>query len=140
VADGIVGDLADLIGFDAAMALIQAHAGQRLHVPKRARPNAVLAKIIGIDALTKLCAEYGGLDVYIRRERGQRVRLMRMQGHSYSEIARAVGLSQKQVHWHLHRAGLTNNQGIAAKAKARRDARARGRADIASASLAPQET
>jgi DNA invertase Pin-like site-specific DNA recombinase len=119
MAYGISGKIADLIGAEAALLLIEAHGGQRIHVPKNARPNTKLAKLIGVDALAKLCALYGGIDVYIRRERHIRIKLLRAQGHTYSEIARTLGCSQKTVHANLQRAGLTNVRSITARVKAR---------------------
>jgi hypothetical protein len=58
-------DLVDLIGLPAALALIEARAGQVITVPKRKRKAGhtlfeELADLIGADAAEKIVGRYGG--------------------------------------------------------------------------------
>jgi DNA-binding CsgD family transcriptional regulator len=109
---GFAEELAGIIGADATLALIEARAGLRVHVPKNAGLASGLLSIIGAEATAKLCESFGGLDVKIPREAGWRIRLYRARGHSYSEIAVKVGVSEMHVWRVLREAKLTNREAI----------------------------
>jgi hypothetical protein len=53
-------ELVQVVGFQAAMALVNQYGGTHLNVPKKAKPQHKLVSCIGIDAMTRLCHYYGG--------------------------------------------------------------------------------
>jgi hypothetical protein len=56
--------LVDILGMDAAMALIEAHGGTRIYIPmpKFIRPDHPLAVLLGTEGAQKLCrAKLGGV-------------------------------------------------------------------------------
>lgn len=116
-------ELAGTIGADATLALIEAKAGQRVHVPKSPAHAAALRAIIGPDAVAKLCESFAGCYVKVPREAAWRIRLYRARGLSYPEIAQKVGVSETHVWRVLRAAKLTNRQAIAERADERVKAR-----------------
>jgi hypothetical protein len=53
--------LAKSIGLPAVMALVKTHGGLApLYVPIKVTPDHYLVRLVGIEAFTKLVAEYGG--------------------------------------------------------------------------------
>ncbi|MFG1466789.1 sigma factor-like helix-turn-helix DNA-binding protein [Xanthobacter sp. DSM 24535] len=103
-----LGGLIALLGDDATLALIQAHAGTRMYVPQLERTHLVaLMGEVATDALVKkLGSNY--LKVPIARE--WRVLAYRAQGRSYAEIARLCGCSEGNVWRILHEHELTASQ------------------------------
>ncbi|MFI3218366.1 MAG: helix-turn-helix domain-containing protein [Methylococcales bacterium] len=58
-------ELVQVVGFDAAMALVNQFGGTHLNIPKKARLNHKLCSVIGLVSLEKLCAYYGGTPLEI---------------------------------------------------------------------------
>ena len=112
-------ELSSIVGSDATLALIEAKAGTRLHVPKNHALAGVLRGIVGAEAAAKLCESFGGTDLKVPRDAGWRIRLYRARGLTYREIAQKVGVSETHVARVLSAANLTNRHAIQARAAER---------------------
>lgn len=62
-----VQELVELIGIDAALAIVQERGGIRLCVPRQAREDHWLVPLIGLDALRALVAHYDGEEIDVPR-------------------------------------------------------------------------
>jgi hypothetical protein len=58
-------ELIQVVGFEAAMALVHHYGGTHLNIPKKAKPNHKLTAVITLGSLEKLCAYYGGTPLEI---------------------------------------------------------------------------
>jgi hypothetical protein len=58
-------ELADVIGIDLTLILVRDFGGRHLNVPNKAKATHNLALLIGLEALKKLCAYYGGTKLEI---------------------------------------------------------------------------
>ena len=101
--------LSDIIGAEATLALIEAHGGTRLYMPKRSAGSTPEAAI-GPEAAAKLAESHGGETLRIPIAREWRVRCYRAMGMSYTQIAKKTGLHDGSVHRILQNASLTNPQ------------------------------
>ena len=100
--------LSSRIGAAATLALIEAHGGTRLHIPKSAPPTARLTRLLGPEAAHALSAWRGGEDVKIPLAKGWRIRVHRAEGLGYGAIARRLGIGEAMVHKHLQVARMTD--------------------------------
>lgn len=96
------GELADIVGFDAASVLTRLRGGVSLYIPVRAAPEAELAPIIGLPALRSLCAAYGGTSITVpngRREAPKKTDALALldMGCSPGDIALQLGLTERYV-------------------------------------------
>ena len=96
------GELADIIGFDAAATLTRLRGGVSLYTPVRATPDSDLARIIGLPALRSLCAAYGGVTITVpngRREAPKKAEALALldMGCSPGDIALRLGLTERYV-------------------------------------------
>jgi len=92
------------IGFDDALKLVRARGGRQIWIPKTASADRVLAQIIGIAALEKLCEAHRGerlelpkSDKILMQARNAAIVERREAGDSYAEIARDFGLTRRWV-------------------------------------------
>ena len=99
--------LARVIGFTATATLVHWCGGAYVHVPQQLSPDHRLAKLLGMRAATALVREYPGVAVWVpsnvlgqhqgaddrKREIARRLN----GGHSKADIAKHLGLSQRQV-------------------------------------------
>jgi hypothetical protein len=99
--------LADIIGDDATLALIEAHGGTRLYVPRRSPAASRLAEVLGAAAVGQLSATWGGDYLKVPTAKFWRARILRARGKSYAEIARALGATESSVWRWLNAAGDT---------------------------------
>jgi hypothetical protein len=102
--------LADTIGARATLALIEAHGGTRVKIPKTVNQGSALARAIGLDAARGLAAWRGGETVKVPLAKPWRIRLYRAEGLSYTQIARRLGIGESAVHKYLKLGGLTAAQ------------------------------
>lgn len=100
--------LTSRIGPAATLALIEAHGGTRVPIPRRPTPGCKLARLLGLTPALALADWRGGEDVKIPLAKMWRVRVYRAAGASYNEIALRLGIGVSAVHHHLQLAGLTN--------------------------------
>ena len=94
--------LIDLIGFDATMKLLQARGGCKVHIPKTPTKGRVLAKIIGLQALTALCDHFGDEQLELPKDdkpiiqaRNAAVVKRRADGASHSELAVEFNITRR---------------------------------------------
>lgn len=85
------------MGEEGTLALLEAHAGVRLYVPRNPR-GWTLVQRIGLEAATALCKAYGGADVLVPSVKAWRVVRYNAIGHSNADIARLVGLSERTIY------------------------------------------
>jgi len=104
-----VAGLVELIGPEAALALMEARGGTRLYVSE-AVAGRTITDIIGIDAAGKLASEYGRDRIKVPLGRVWRILCYRAQGQSYREIALRVGCGEGMVWSVLSRHGGTQKQ------------------------------
>ena len=83
--------LRELIGDEATLALIEAHPGQRIYMPRDRHARSDLAKIVGVDAAQKIADEYGGEAFVVPVAREWRVEVYAERGMKAPQIARRVG-------------------------------------------------
>jgi len=62
-----VAELADVVGLEAALKLVELRGGRRLYVPKHATAQHWLVPYIGLTAVEQLAAHYQGADIEIDR-------------------------------------------------------------------------
>jgi transcriptional regulator with XRE-family HTH domain len=99
--------IASRIGAAATLALIEAHGGCRVFVARQPNQGSELARDIGLPAARALAERWGGEWLIVPLARAWRVRLYRLRGDTHREIARRLGITEKQVQKLLHNAGLT---------------------------------
>ncbi len=99
-------DIADLIGFTAALKLVEHYGGVgALYIPHAIKPDHHLARNIGIEAARKLAMHYGSdylrnIPRCTRRSRSLRnaeIRARRKAGESPATLARAYGLTERNI-------------------------------------------
>lgn len=99
--------LAKIVGHTAALALVEAYAGQRIYIPRKPRKHYRLAQVISMPAFAMLAAARGGEYFKVPLCRAERIVAYRARGMSYPAIARAVQCSEGTVGDVLRSAGLT---------------------------------
>lgn len=108
-------DLAHLtgrIGAAATLALIEAHGGTRVAIPKSVSANSRLAQLLGVEAAAALAKWRGGETLKVPVARSWRIRLYRAEGLSYAAIAKRLGCTESTVHTHLSGASLTRQMDL----------------------------
>ncbi len=105
---GQAGEIEEVIGLDAAVALIKARGGLTVEVPSSRAENTALARIVGAEACQKMIDYYGpgrlpipmaGIVGRAARDRALKARAMKMidAGASNAQIVMACGLSRRTV-------------------------------------------
>lgn len=94
-------ELIDVVGLQAALAIVEERGGVRLFVPKIYKPDHWLCKLIGTDPAAKLIAYYGGEEIEISRCAAA---LNAVKEHqiansdaSNSELARQYGYTERGI-------------------------------------------
>ncbi|OCP17454.1 MULTISPECIES: hypothetical protein [unclassified Ensifer] len=52
---GLLGDIADIVGPEVALAIAQSHGGTRVAIPPRAEPGHWLTELVGEEVADKIC-------------------------------------------------------------------------------------
>jgi hypothetical protein len=105
-------DLEDLIGVDAALALLTAYPGRSVYVPGKRNVDK-LVPIVGAVAAEVLQAEFGGCEIMlpsaVARSRTLKDRIIERleQGWTYGEIVAEVGCTLRHVFGVARDSGLT---------------------------------
>ncbi len=107
-AVGDVARLADLIGLEAALALVEAYGGTRVYIPHE--PTEWLADLVGEAAAAILCGTRSGENLEVPLGRQWRVLVYKAQGLSRSAIARRLVCTESAVGRILRANGLTRPQ------------------------------
>jgi hypothetical protein len=95
--------LVDLVGFDAAIALVDTHGGTRIFIPTSERLTAEhpLANLLGVEAACRFAKRYGGADwsvpLGVPLKRIAAVRLYR-DGASAKSLARRYGVTESAIY------------------------------------------
>jgi len=89
--------LVQLLGAEAALALIECEGGTRFYVPKTVSPDDPMATMLGLPAARALAEAYGGSAYKVPQAREWRILIYRQRGLSYSEIARKLVCSQSMI-------------------------------------------
>jgi DNA-binding NarL/FixJ family response regulator len=102
--------LIDLLGEEAALRLVDVHAGTRFFVPKTLTARSELVRSTQLDAkvLAPLVRSLGGELLNLPLCREWRVRIYRSrEGLTYSQIAQRLGITERAVWRILNNGGMT---------------------------------
>jgi Mor family transcriptional regulator len=116
MASGILQDLVELIGHQAAIELVRAMGGRRLKIPATisdAEPHHPLVFIVGLTAAQKLADAYGGAEAidlpaernYLIDMRNDAILAGFRADESITWLAHTYGISRRQVNSVLDRMG-----------------------------------
>jgi Mor family transcriptional regulator len=103
---GTFRQLVDLIGIDAALALVEAHGGTRVYVRARPKPDKGLSRLIGQDAAAKLARAMGGGGImmkipmataYRRELRNRAIVTKYAEGVPLTALAREFGMTESNI-------------------------------------------
>jgi hypothetical protein len=99
-------DISELIGLPATLKLVECYGGiAALYIPRMIKPDHHLARNIGIEAARKLAAHYGTDCLRniprcahkLRHFRNAEIRTRRKAGESPAILARAYGMTERNV-------------------------------------------
>lgn len=125
----VLGEIADLIGEVAALALATRAGGTRIYIPADVTEAHWLVEVIGFDKAQKLCKHFsvdakrgarvdiplyvGGTYRQFIRSIAERIHKRELDDASSSQIARELGMTQRTVHRHRsrHRGRRDKKQG-----------------------------
>lgn len=102
--------LVDLIGAEAALALVAERGGRSVYVPRHPTAATELAKIVGLDAATILGQEFGREAFVVPIAREWRILRYAEQGKSVPQIAALVGAHVDTVRKVRRKHGLSQTQ------------------------------
>lgn len=98
---GVLREIADVAGVEAAWALVQSHGGTQVYITHAPIDGHWLIDAVGMEAALKICAEFGGLRLTIPQARisQQQERLVRslLAGQSTREAVSVSGLHERTV-------------------------------------------
>lgn len=92
--------LVALLGADMAETLCMCKGGVEFYVPKQARPEHELAKIVGLKGMQALCASYKGNFITVPSPGVQKTRVLKLldEGRPKAVIARECGVTERYVY------------------------------------------
>jgi len=112
-----VRELVDVVGVDAALAIVHERGGVRLCVPRYARTDHWLVTVVGIDALEALVEVYAGEEIDIprcvdalRALREQQIYNDYIDGSTQAALARKYGYTERGIRKLLRRIGVQSAQ------------------------------
>ena len=95
---GVLDEIADIAGRDAALDLAATFGGSTLHVPAPGRVHRhALCHVLGDERARQVAERFQGEQVYIPQARRASVLRLRSQGLSRREIAKRLGVSDRTV-------------------------------------------
>ncbi|MEQ1697387.1 MAG: hypothetical protein ABL901_16265 [Hyphomicrobiaceae bacterium] len=105
---GLIAELAEVAGLNAALALATARGGNRIYIPAKAADDHWLVATVGRPAADKIMTYYAtGVELDLprgptglRAETWRRLYRMLDEGCSSSQITRALGISRDMVKHH----------------------------------------
>jgi hypothetical protein len=108
--DSVMNELAALLGFKEAMALVAVHGGQKITVPAKMTSEHRLAELVGVDAALWFAQNYPGAELQIPllsefdslRRTAHVHDLCCRQGMDSSFAARVLGVTQRTVQMHMN--------------------------------------
>jgi len=94
-------EVAETLGLGTALKLMQHYGGQEVNFPLRLKDGHELISLLGEEQANALCHYMSGQQLYVphgrRSLRRQEVEKLRANGMTRSQIARALGISQRHV-------------------------------------------
>ncbi len=103
--------LVEIIGLTATLSLVERYGGTAIYVPVEAKPGLRLAICLGMEALDKLSAHYGGDHVRIdrcvmalRALRNAEIIQRHQTGDSAEKLARAYSMTSRHI-WNILKNG-----------------------------------
>ncbi|WP_316171070.1 hypothetical protein [Bradyrhizobium sp. SZCCHNRI1058] len=120
----VLQEIADVAGEAAALKIAAQHGGRRIYFPSSGRlfadgkENSWLIACVGLEAAKKICKHFevdgrgqrieiplhvGGTYRQFVRQIAERIHQLEDEGKSSTEIAQALGLTQRTVHRHRSR-------------------------------------
>ncbi len=100
--------MAELLGTEATVALIEAHGGTRLSVPRRADAAPELRVAMGDAGFLRLVQYFGGSVLTVPLARAWRAKIYRERAMTFAQIARACGITESAVYKMLGSADAPN--------------------------------
>lgn len=104
---GLLGEVAQVAGVRAALALASERGGTRAYIPSVAtlHPGHWLAQAVGFEAAVRIAERWGSETVAVplgpssgsRASQWRKIRLGLQSGHSLAAIARAAGVTERTV-------------------------------------------
>lgn len=101
---GVIEDIGAALGYTATTMLVFWFGGASLFVPREAREEHAIARIIGMPAYRRLVAMFGGESVWIpaarapqAEARARSVLRLLAAGRTAHEIANEVGITKRRV-------------------------------------------
>lgn len=96
LAEGLSGELLELLGHDGFMALVEAYGGLRVYIASNTE-NSKLAEHLPDDVLRALANRFRGDVIRVPLAKHYRARHYRLSGMSDREIARKLGMTESGV-------------------------------------------
>ncbi|MEN2979971.1 hypothetical protein P7L78_09125 [Tistrella bauzanensis] len=95
-------DVAEALGVDVALALMDLYGGQDIQIPRRPRADHPVIKALGAEVGYALCHYLGGGRIYVphgRQRRSARRDVLTLQaaGRTRREIAILLGFSERHI-------------------------------------------
>ena len=96
---GVLPEIAELAGRDAAIELARLCGGSTMHVPRVVglSPSHPLVAALGAKGARLVADRFQGEQVYVPQARRAVARHLAFQGRSTAEIARALGVTRRTV-------------------------------------------
>lgn len=105
-----VARLVQIMGVEAALAVVEQWGGTRLYVPKAPAGESELVKAVGDGPAKALAEAFGGEYLKVPLARRWRILAYHAMSLSYAQIARRAGCTEKHVGETLRGEGLTRAQ------------------------------
>lgn len=94
-------DLAETLGLEVALKLVEAFGGQEVKFPMKPRPDHPIIVALGETDGHAVCEYLGGAMIYVPHGRAgsnrRAVANLEQKGYTRGEIARILGISQRHV-------------------------------------------
>ncbi|MBF0215062.1 MAG: hypothetical protein HQM00_16120 [Magnetococcales bacterium] len=98
-------EIAEIIGKEGAITLIQEYGGTRIFVPRKLRVQNKLATLLGIEQALKLSQHFGGETLNIvrgadmlRQKRNREIIQLYDSGKRVPDLARAYNLTERRIY------------------------------------------
>jgi len=93
-------ELADVVGLQAALKLVELRGGRRVWAPKKSREDHWLVEHIGLDAFRKLCQHYGDTSLELDMCKGLKRAIVVAEyerGVPVSKLAETYGCTERNI-------------------------------------------
>lgn len=101
----------ELCGAEAMRALVAAHGGTRIYIPRRPSPRSALCRTLTVDDVRKIIEAFGFGEVEIpscnHSMRRASIEKLAAEGKTTREIAKLLGIHQRTVFRHLSALGCS---------------------------------